>query len=143
MDQGNSNDKSPSLYLTRHGHTAFNASSQTGADANAGGGRIRGWIDLPLDREGMDEAKFTADRLHQILGGDLRLPIVSSDMNRAIQTAGEISTKFLRPLTKTTALRPWHLGSLQGTDAAEAHKILSDYALNRPDTPVPMGESFN
>lgn len=132
----------PTIYLVRHGHTAYNASSTS---TGAGSGRIRGWIDIPLDEEGRREAKRTADSLAKIIGSSALNPIIlSSDLSRALDTATEIAK--VAPNTRvlpTKSLRPWNLGTLQGQDAGEAQKTLVEYATRAPDTPVPGGESFN
>jgi 2,3-bisphosphoglycerate-dependent phosphoglycerate mutase len=63
------------LILVRHGHTALNV---PGKDE-----RLRGWLDLPLDNQGLQEAADLAKRL-----ADYPVEVIySSDLRRARQTA--------------------------------------------------------
>ena len=63
------------LILVRHGHTPLNGH---GKDE-----RLRAWLDIPLDDQGMREGEEIAEKLsHLDVTG-----IYSSDLRRARQTA--------------------------------------------------------
>src|SRR5208282_3492193 len=91
------------LILVRHGHTSLNV---PGRDE-----RLRGWLDIPLDDQGLQEAAETADRL-------AAYPveaIYSSDLRRARQTAEVLRRRTGGSrVTTCTELRPWNLGVFCG-----------------------------
>jgi 2,3-bisphosphoglycerate-dependent phosphoglycerate mutase len=91
------------LILVRHGHTCLNV---PGRDE-----RLRGWLDLPLDDQGLKEAAETGERL-------ANYPveaIYSSDLRRARQTAEVLRRRTHAPrVTTTKELRPWNLGVFCG-----------------------------
>jgi broad specificity phosphatase PhoE len=118
------------LILVRHGHTCLNV---TGRDE-----RLRGWLDLPLDDQGLHEAVETAERL-----ADYPVEaIYSSDLRRARQTAEVLRRRTRAPrVTTTMELRPWNLGVFCGQRVLDILPFLN--LLNRhPDLPAPSGESF-
>jgi broad specificity phosphatase PhoE len=118
------------LILVRHGHTCLNV---PGPDE-----RLRGWLDLPLDGQGLQEAAETAERL-----ADYPVEaIYSSDLRRARQTADVLRRRVRVPrVTTTTELRPWNLGVFCGQRVMDILPFLN--LLNRhPDVPAPSGESF-
>jgi broad specificity phosphatase PhoE len=118
------------LILVRHGHTCLNV---PGRDE-----RLRGWLDLPLDDQGLQEAVETAGRL-----ADYPVEaIYSSDLRRARQTAEVLRRRTRAPRVKPTKeLRPWNLGVFCGQRVLDVLPFLN--LLNRhPDMPAPSGESF-
>jgi broad specificity phosphatase PhoE len=118
------------LILIRHGHTTLN---RRGHDE-----RLRGWLDVPLDDEGLQEAEETAER---VAGQKIEV-IYSSDLRRAMQTSIAVSRTTKAPLIPTPELRPWNLGVFGGQLIREIVpflKLLSDL----PDIPAPAGESWN
>jgi broad specificity phosphatase PhoE len=120
------------LYLIRHGKTKLN-----GPDDDD---RIRGWIDIPLDKEGIRETKEDIAPAVEKLDLDY---LVSSDLKRAEQSAKIISEETGVPyLGGYKEFRPWHLGEFSGKSSIDAHKVLKNYVLIHPDTKVPGGESF-
>ena len=91
------------LILVRHGHTCLNV---PGRDE-----RLRGWLDIPLDDQGLQEAADTAERLadHPVEA------IYSSDLRRARQTAEVLRRRTGAPRVATSKdLRPWNLGVFCG-----------------------------
>ena|SRR5437899_2617680 len=123
------------LLLIRHGATAWNKETP-------GPYKVRAWADLPLHQTGIDEAK----RLAQLLQ---RVPIdrlVSSDLQRASTTAniiGQSHSPALSPIL-TPDLRPWHMCALTGQDITpQIVSLMKDLSTNKPDVPIPGGESFN
>jgi len=118
------------LILVRHGHTCLNV---PGRDE-----RLRGWLDLPLDDQGLHEAADTAERLAQYPVET----IFSSDLRRARQTAEVLRRRVGAPrITTTKELRPWNLGVFCGLRIADLMPFLN--LMNaHPDVPAPGGESF-
>ena len=118
------------LILVRHGHTFLNV---PGRDE-----RLRGWLDIPLDEQGLREAHDTA----QLLVDYPVHTIYTSDLRRARQTA-----EILRRRTCATRvvaskeLRPWNVGVFAGQRVSDILPFLN--LLNRhPDLAAPSGESF-
>lgn len=119
-------------YLVRHGHTALNSE-----DRNSD--RIRGWRDVPLDKEGHKQAEELADYLAD---AGIR-EIFSSDLSRAKDTADALGDKIGVSVQSDEALRPWHLGHYQGESSARCWPEIKAYIEDKPDERVPDGESFN
>lgn len=118
------------LILVRHGHTCLNV---PGRDE-----RLRGWLDIPLDDQGLQEAADTAERL-----ADHRVEaIYSSDLRRARQTAEVLRRRTGAPRVATSKdLRPWNLGVFCGQRVYDILPFLN--LLNQhPDMVAPSGESF-
>ena len=118
------------LILVRHGHTSLN---KPGEDE-----RLRGWLDVPLDETGMQEAVDTAEKLH----GYPIEAIYCSDLKRARQTAQILKRKVKAGITATPELRPWNLGVFCGEKVKEILPFLA--MLNKStDLAAPGGESFD
>jgi alpha-ribazole phosphatase len=118
------------LILVRHGHTELN---RPGDDE-----RLRAWLDIPLDETGLEEAVDTAIRVAQ---HDVER-IYTSDLRRAIQTAGLISGLTGAPTVATNSLRPWNLGSLAGEKIRDILRHLDELKAY-PKMRAPGGESYN
>ena len=115
------------MIFIRHGSTAMNSD----------GDRIRGWKDVPLDQEGLDEAYKIAKKIPPV---DC---IYSSDLQRAADTAEIISKEQdQKKLVLTEDLKPWDLGIFTGSHSAQIQDKIRYYVEN-PDIDVPKGESFN
>ncbi len=93
------------LTLVRHGETAWNAE-----------GRIQGHLDIPLSRTGLAQAAAIGRRL----SGEAFDAILSSDLERALQTALPILRDSEQTLVRDARLRERHLGVLQGLTGEEA-----------------------
>lgn len=118
------------LILVRHGRTPLN---RPGADE-----RLRGWLDVPLDDEGLKEAAAIGERL---AGHPIEVTY-SSDLRRARQTAETIRRSVKSQLIVTPDLRPWNLGVFCGQRVRDLLPFLTQ--LNQhPDLPAPSGESFH
>jgi broad specificity phosphatase PhoE len=118
------------LLLVRHGHTCLNV---PGRDE-----RLRGWLDIPLDDQGLREAVETA-----ALVADYPIEAVySSDLRRARQTAEVLRRRTHAPrIIATKELRPWNVGVFAGQRVADILPFLN--LLNQhPDLAAPSGESF-
>jgi probable phosphoglycerate mutase len=116
------------LILVRHGKTVLNS-----LDSEE---RLRGWMDVPLDEQGLREAEETAQRLAQHPVEH----IYSSDLYRARQTAEAAVRMTLAPVEHTSDLRPWNLGTLAGQRVKDILPILKQLELD-PELPAPGGES--
>jgi broad specificity phosphatase PhoE len=118
------------LLIIRHGHTSLN---MPGRDE-----RLRGWLDVPLDQQGLDEAAQTAELVRQNHSVGT---IYCSDLRRARQTAEVLHRLTKAPVTQTSDLRPWNLGVFCGQRVREIIPFLT--LLNQhPDLAAPSGESF-
>jgi broad specificity phosphatase PhoE len=118
------------LLIIRHGHTSLNL---PGRDE-----RLRGWLDVPLDREGLEEADETAAQVSSDFHIDA---IYCSDLRRARQTAEALRKKTKASVVATSDLRPWNLGVFCGQRVREILPFLN--LLNQHlDLAAPSGESF-
>jgi broad specificity phosphatase PhoE len=118
------------LILVRHGHTHLNI---PGKDE-----RLRAWLDVPLDDQGLREAVETAERL-------AAYPveaIYSSDLIRARQTADAVCHQTKAVVHSTNDLRPWNLGIFGGEKVAELIPFLN-FLNQHPEVAAPSGESYH
>lgn len=118
------------LIIVRHGHTPLNSHGKEE--------RLRGWLDIPLDQQGLQEAMETA----QQIASYPVTAIYSSDLKRACQTAEAIHKSTHAPITTTDELRPWNLGIFGGQLLSEIIPFLNLLNAN-PEMPAPNGESFH
>jgi broad specificity phosphatase PhoE len=118
------------LILIRHGHTPLNSHGKEE--------RLRSWLDIPLDEQGLQEAVETAQKIR----GFPVTAIYSSDLKRARQTAETIRQTTKASVITTDELRPWNLGIFGGQLLREIIPFL-DVLNQRPDLPAPNGESFH
>ncbi len=116
------------LILARHGSTH-----------NNGDKLERGWGDIPLSQEGLDEVKVLAESLK-----DKNLyGIYTSDLKRALRTSQIISETVGIPILKETmTLRTWNVGDIEGMEEKAARLVEMQY-VKMPDVKTPNGESFN
>lgn len=117
------------LILLRHGKTVLNSHD----DAE----RLRGWMDVPLDEQGLREAEETAQRLTEYAVAQ----IYSSDLYRARQTADAVERATGTGVTHTADLRPWNVGTLAGQRVKDILPILQQLERD-PSLPAPGGECF-
>lgn len=120
------------IYLIRHGATALNSES-------GGVDRIRGWKNVQLSEKGREEIKALAQKLKD--SGIKTL--VSSDLDRAAETAHAIAATTGARVTLTKQFRPWDLGEFTGQESSSIHPVIADFATRKPDTKIPGGEAFN
>jgi broad specificity phosphatase PhoE len=117
------------LILIRHGKTVLNS-----FDSEE---RLRGWMDVPLDEQGIAEAHATAQSLRKH-----RVSLIyCSDLSRARQTAQAVAQATGAPIVYTPELRPWNVGSLAGQRVKDILPQLQELESN-PALPAPDGESF-
>jgi broad specificity phosphatase PhoE len=100
--------------------------------------RLRGWLDVPLDEQGLQEAQQTAARI----AGHSIGTIYSSDLTRALQTSASVARVTGAPIIPSMDLRPWNLGSFAGQLVKELVPFL-DLLKRHPEMPAPGGESWN
>ena len=93
------------LILVRHGETEWNSR-----------GRIQGHLDIPLSAIGLGQAAAIGRRL----GGESFDAVLSSDLERALQTARPIVNRSGQTIFREARLRERHLGVLQGLTGEEA-----------------------
>ncbi|MGY1746498.1 histidine phosphatase family protein [Blastococcus sp. SYSU D00695] len=114
------------LVLWRHGRTEWNAE-----------GRFQGQQDPPLDAEGRRQATVAAAHLVSALQltADATV-VVSSDLERAAQTAGALTGLLGLPLQLDARLREHGLGSWEGLTrdevAARHPEQYDDWLAGRP-----------
>lgn len=112
------------LIVWRHGETAWNAAS-----------RVQGQCDIPLSEVGLDQAAQAAERIAAL--GPVR--IVSSDLERAAQTANALSAVTGLEVTFDQRLRERHYGPWQGLTRAEiVERWPEEYQRWRSGDPAPM-----
>lgn len=87
------------IIIVRHGETDYNVER-----------RLQGWIDVPLNKQGRQQAKKVALRLI----GESITTIYTSDHKRAHATAKSIARELGVKLHKTKALRENNMGVLEG-----------------------------
>ena len=112
------------LLIWRHGRTEWNAS-----------GRFQGQLDPPLDDEGRAQAARTAAYLAAALRNE-QVVLVSSDLQRAVDTAGALAPLLGLPVRIDERLREHGLGSWEGLtrdEVAERHpEQYEDWLAGRP-----------
>ncbi|MFZ6771111.1 histidine phosphatase family protein [Undibacterium sp. SXout7W] len=118
------------ILLIRHGETAWNAIK-----------RLQGHLDIPLNAEGTRQAKALAAALQN----EKIDAIVSSDLQRAIQTAGEIARLQGISTRIDAGLRERCYGGFEGQLYSEIpHLFPEAYAAwksHDPDAEFPPGEN--
>ena len=117
------------LIAVRHGATALNEDGKE---------KLRGWLPVPLNLDGMEQANDTAEQLSQI--DDVK-HIYTSDLVRAIQTAHEIGEALWLPIEPVEELRDWNTGDLAGKSVMSNLPIIHDH-IDHPLKKLPGGESF-
>jgi probable phosphoglycerate mutase len=110
------------LLLWRHGQTTWNAA-----------GRVQGQLDSPLSDVGRQQAEAAAARLV----GYHPDVLVSSDLSRAVHTAGALAAATGLEMRFDRRLRERHHGQWQGLLTAEiASRWPEEYELWRTGRPV-------
>lgn len=129
------------IYIFRHGETNYNAQR-----------RLQGWIDIPLNECGINQAQMLAKNI-----SDIHFDCVySSPLSRALDTAKIAFADRQIKITTDSGLREWNLGDFSGkvvrlTDAPantpidmSSDIIYVPFALISNDDYVPpKGESYN
>jgi broad specificity phosphatase PhoE len=122
----------PKTILIRHGTTALNNTDPT-KDL------IRGHKNVQLSDEGRQQAAELGKQLSN--SGISR--IYSSDLDRTMDTAKEVSKTTGAPVVPDARLRPWKLGNtIEGKPTADMLPKIKALTEN-PDQKPPGGETFN
>jgi len=127
------------LILLRHGRTSMNRQDRSGESSE----RIRGHVDVPLDKEGKRQAqelgvKYGNMDIARVYSSDLqRARIVAEHIAKVAHAAGKPV-----PLIDTDALRPWDLGILHGKEVDKVLQVMNK-CVEHPDVVIPDGESFD
>lgn len=119
------------VLIIRHGSTDLNKEGGTSDD------RIRGWIDVPLNDKGRQDAEKAAKKLSH----EHPVAINTSDLIRAEETAQIINKEFDVPLDISKNLRPWNLGIYEGQKTKDVIDNLNHLIENENLRP-PEGETF-
>src|ERR1700722_7745533 len=106
------------LVMLRHGQTDFNA-----------GSRMQGQLDTELSELGRDQAVAAAE----LLAKRQPLAIVSSDLQRALDTAVVLGERSGLPVLVDARLRETHLGDWQGMTHLEVDAMAPGARLSWPD----------
>ena len=117
----------PAIWLVRHGET----------DANAEG-KSRGRLEVPLDERGERQADRAAAWLKQ----KHVARIVSSPVERSLDTARTVAAATGAPLEMDDRLASLNIGDMAGEDGQETQGQVEEYE-QEPDRPMPGGESFS
>lgn len=118
------------ITIVRHGETIWNTEK-----------RIQGHLNSKLTENGLLQAKLVAKALAKRTFD----VVISSDLQRAVDTAKIINTKLLLPLEYNSNLRERSFGILEGKTIAEIEKQHPNeytfYKERNPEYVVPKGES--
>ena len=99
-----------SLFLIRHGRTGLE-------------GRYKGQIDVPLTSRGVKDMEASAAALKRILKGKKINALYTSDLTRAVQSAGVIAERLgIRRVTPMELLRERAFGEWEGMRFDEIEK---------------------
>lgn len=112
------------IYAIRHGETVLNKDN-----------RFRGWIEVPLNKTGIEQAK----RTRKYLADKGIKEVFCSDLGRARHTA-----KIAMPSISAESdslLRPWDVGDFSGQPKEPLTPALNHH-INNPKIPLPNGESL-
>ena len=104
-------ERLPSVYLVRHGETAWSLS-----------GQHTGLTDLPLTERG----RQNASRLRERLSGLAFAKVFTSPLQRAVQTC---ELAFGSVAEDDRDLMEWNYGAYEGRRTVDIHKELPDWQL--------------
>jgi probable phosphoglycerate mutase len=110
------------------------------------GRRFIGQADMPLGRDGEEQARALADRLMEMTGGACFDTIYGSDLLRSRRTAEILADGCATPVQSRQWLREIDVGAWEGLTWEEAeHAYPVEHAARELDLvrqPFPGGESF-
>lgn len=123
----------PKTFIVRHGATDMN-------NADPDKDLIRGHIDVPLNAQGRKDAEKAATDIANQGGVD---HIISSDLQRTMQTSAAIAKKTGATVEADSRLRPWNFGpTIEGKPTSKMIPKIK-YLTENPDVRPPGGETFN
>ncbi len=117
------------FYIVRHGETENNRA-----------GRVSGWIDTPLTKDGLEPTKRVAAKLSGVHIDEL----YSSDVGRAFITAYVLARAlhFTKEITRLAGLREVNYGDAANMLRTKAYELYPGLDSNTQYTP-PNGESLS
>jgi 2,3-bisphosphoglycerate-dependent phosphoglycerate mutase len=123
------------LLFVRHGETDWNVQM-----------RFQGQIDVPLNATGLRQAQALARRLAAAeSGADRADALLSSDLQRAQQTAAPLAAAWALPVASVPGLREQAFGVLEGLDfptvISRHPELFARWREHRADYALPGGES--
>jgi 2,3-bisphosphoglycerate-dependent phosphoglycerate mutase len=123
----------PKLILVRHGQSIWNAQN-----------RFTGWVDVPLTKQGEEEARKAGERLKGIsidMAYTSVLTRAQETLRIIMETAG-----FDLPVIRDQALNERHYGDLQGLNKARTAELYGEEIVHiwrrSYDVPPPNGEAL-
>ena len=123
----------PLLICVRHGETELNSSSDPSKE------KLRGWLNVPLDP---DTGYIQAEKLGQYFMNMPVARIVTSDLQRASETAASIRRYTNVDVEVCNDLRPYNLGVYMGKPVHEYVPALLSHIHNIDEVPEGSTESF-
>lgn len=117
------------VIYVRHGTTDSNA---------PGNEKLRGWLPIPLNLDGMKEAHETAESLANV---ENVKDLMCGTLVRVVQSANEIAEVLGIPLNPLEELNDWNTGDFAGESADKAREDLHD-RIRHPNKSTPGGETF-
>lgn len=119
------------LIIVRHARTAMNEDGHE---------RLRGWLNIPLSKEGQKESEETAKMLKGF-NLDKIDKFYSSPLRRAVQTSNEISNEIGMEPELTDKLKDWNVGIYTGKPVKSSLSDMHNY-IDNSNEKIPQGESF-
>jgi broad specificity phosphatase PhoE len=117
------------LIYIRHGETNLNGPSGSSEE------RLRGWLPAPLTPKGIKQAQDIAETLKGVFPKTFH----TSDLPRAIETAGHVGKTIGMNATPTFNLRDWHTGDMAGQRFPDVKDQLFHH-IDNPHETTPNGE---
>ena len=114
------------VYLIRHGQTQYNVD-----------GRVQGWLDVPLNEQGHEQARRLALRL----GTEPIDVVFTSPLSRAADTARAVAQRSNLRIVFDDRLREYNMGDWTGKTGDEIAASSAELGLDDPLIPIPGGES--
>ena len=114
------------VYLIRHGQTQYNID-----------GRVQGWLDVPLNDQGREQARRLALRL----SAEPIDMVFTSPLSRAVDTARALTAHSNLRMVVDDRLREYNMGDWTGKTGDEIAAGSAELGLDDPLIPIPGGES--
>lgn len=118
-------------------HILWSRHGETELDVDATNETVAGWTPEPLDERGIASAKKLAGEVKE----HKPTVIISSDLERAKQTADIVGKELGIPVKTDERLRPQHVPETEGLKVGAAKPIWQDFEDN-PDKKPEGGESW-
>ena len=116
------------IIIIRHGQTDYNQEK-----------RVQGWLDIPLNQTGLEQAKKLAEHLIE----EVIDHIYTSDLKRALQTALPIAKLKKLKLKKTKKLRERDLGDFTNKQGWEIEAMFPSGVTRAGELTDQQWQQFN